>query len=166
MISFAVEDERFPGRKIYASEMSDGMVAFLSLLCAILHPRQRAVLGLDEPDANIHPSALRRLMAIAQRPHGGRSVAIVTHSNALLDHLNDPAKSIRVVEPTKDGAVIKTLDADALAAWRGEYSLSELRRTGLLDNANASYGESEQAPPPESTKAKRTKAKKRPSKAG
>jgi predicted ATPase len=139
-IAFAIEDARFPGRKLFASEMSDGMIAYLCLLASVLHPGQQGVLGLDEPDANLHPSALRRFIALSHREHDGRSLAIVTHSNALLDELRDPAQSIRVVEPTKTGARIRKLDAEALAAWRKDYALSELRRTGLLDPTNASYG--------------------------
>jgi len=94
---------------------------------------------LDEPDANIHPSALRRLLEIAQRHHAKRRLVIVTHSNAVLDELREPAKQIRVVEASRDGAVVRTLDAEALAAWRDRYALSELRRRGQLDESNANY---------------------------
>jgi predicted ATPase len=138
-ISFAIEDERFPDRKVYASELSDGMIAFLILLVAVLQPNQLGVLGLDEPDANIHPSALRRLLEIAQRPHDKRRVVIVTHSSAVLDELRDPAAQIRIVEASREGAVIRTLDAEALAAWRDRYTLSDLRRRGQLDESNTSY---------------------------
>lgn len=140
-ISFALEDDRFPERRIYAAEMSDGMITFLTLLAMILHPHQKAVLALDEPDAHLHPSAVRRLLALAHEKSSRRcSLIIVTHSNALLDELRDPAVSIRVVEPTREGARLRSLDPDALAAWRTQYSLSELRRTGLLDTANSRYG--------------------------
>jgi predicted ATPase len=142
-IAFALEDERFPGRKLFASEMSDGMIAYLCLLVSVLHPDQLGFLGLDEPDANLHPSALRRLIALAHQKRGRRRLAIVTHSNALLDELRDPARSIRIVESTKQGARIRKLDADALAAWRKDYAVSEMRRTGLLDATNASYGTDE-----------------------
>lgn len=138
-ISFAIEDERFPDRKIYASEMSDGMIVYLCLLSLLLHPQQRAVLALDEPDVHLHPSAVRRLMALAHEP-AERHLIIVTHSNALLDELQDPAASIRIVETTKDGARIRKLDRTALEAWRSEYTLSDLRRTGLLDPTNTAYG--------------------------
>lgn len=138
-ISFAIEDVRFPDRKIFSSEMSDGMIVYLCLLSLILHPNQRAVLALDEPDAHLHPSAVRRLMALAHEP-APRHLIIVTHSNALLDELQDPAASIRVVENTKDGARVRKLDAAALESWRQEYNLSDMRRTGLLDPANTSYG--------------------------
>lgn len=138
-ISFAIEDERFSDRKIYASEMSDGMIVYLCLLSLILHPDQRAVLALDEPDAHLHPSAVRRLMALAHEP-AQRRLVIVTHSNALLDELQDPAASVRIVETTRDGARIRKLDPEALEAWRSEYTLSDLRRTGLLDPTNTAYG--------------------------
>jgi predicted ATPase len=142
-IAFAVEDRRFSGRKIFASEMSDGMITYLCLLASVLQPDQTGVLGLDEPDANLHPSALRRLMALAQQPHVKRDLILVTHSNALLDELREPAKSIRIVESTEDGARVRSLDEAALKAWREDYSLSELRRTGLLDAGNAAYGSDE-----------------------
>ena len=115
------------------------MVAYLCLLVSVVHPLHRGVLALDEPDAHLHPSALRRLMALAQESHADRALLITTHSNALLDELRDPAASVRIVEPSPDGARIRRLDPDALAAWRSEYSLSDLRRTGLLDQSNTAY---------------------------
>jgi predicted ATPase len=142
-IAFAYEDERFPERKLFASEMSDGMIAYLCLLAAVLHPHHLGLLGLDEPDTNLHPSALRRLISLTHRDHAWRRLVIVTHSNALLDELRDPARSIRVVESTKDGALIRKLDPEALAAWRKDYSVSEMRRTGLLDPPNSAYGTKE-----------------------
>jgi predicted ATPase len=142
-ITFAFEDIRFNGRKFFAAEMSDGMIAYLCLLASMLQPAQTGILGLDEPDANLHPSALRRLMALAHRPHDRRGLAIVTHSNALLDELREPADSIRIVESTKGGAQIRKLDVGALEAWRQDYTLSDLRRTGLLDPANTADGADE-----------------------
>lgn len=138
-VSFAFEDRRFPGTKTYAGQMSDGMIALLALLASALQPYQRGVLALDEPDAHLHPSALRRFLSVCQKRGIPRTIAIVTHSNALLDALDDPAAAIRIVEPGPDGARIRTLDADALAAWRKDYSLSELRSTGMLDHDNTTY---------------------------
>lgn len=142
-ISFAIEDERFPARRVFASEMSDGMIVFLCLLSLVLHPDQRAALALDEPDAHLHPSALRRFLALAHEPNPYRCLIIVTHSNALLDELRDPVASIRIVEATPQGARIRRLDAASLQAWRTEYTLSELRQTGLLDPSNTAYGKDE-----------------------
>lgn len=138
-IAIALDDKRFSGRKIYANQMSDGMIVFLTLLVSVLYPEQRAVLALDEPDAHLHPSALRRLIALCRSGSSHRRIVLVTHSNALLDALGDDADAIRVVEPTAEGARVRSLDAAALAAWREDYTLSEMRRTGLLDSDNAAY---------------------------
>ena len=80
-------------------------------------------------------------MAIAASPSLKRNLIIVTHSNALLDELRDPVASIRIVESTPEGARIRQLDPAALAAWRKDYTLSEMRRAGLLDPTNSSYGD-------------------------
>lgn len=139
-IGIAYEDSRFGGARVYASQMSDGMISFLCLLALILHPKRYGALGLDEPDAHLHPSALRRLMALAHAPAGVRTLVIATHSDRLLDFLREPARSIRLIDPTPTGAQIRTLDAAALAAWRETYSLADMRSHGLLDQSNTQYG--------------------------
>jgi len=144
-IHLTIDDERFPGRPVFASEMSDGMIAYLCLLAALLHPWQIGVLGLDEPETGLHPSALSRLVAIAHEKGIGqvdyrRNVVIVTHSDELLDELTTPDESIRIVDSTKEGAHIAKLDATALKEWRKVYALRDLRRDGFLDSPNAAYG--------------------------
>ena len=140
-IGIAYEDSRFGGARVYASQMSDGMISFLCLLALILHPKRYGALGLDEPDAHLHPSALRRLMSLAHSPMSQRALVIATHSDRLLDFLREPARSIRLVDSTPTGAQIRTLDAAALAAWRETYSLADMRAHGLLDQSNTQYGQ-------------------------
>ena len=139
-IGIAYEDSRFGGARVYASQMSDGMISFLCLLALILHPKRYGALGLDEPDAHLHPSALRRLVSLAHVPVGKRALIIATHSDRLLDFLREPARSIRLVDSTPTGAQIRTLDAAALDAWRETYSLADMRSHGLLDQSNTQYG--------------------------
>lgn len=138
-ISFAIEDKRFDRAKVYASQLSDGFIAYLVLLTATLQPAQRAVLSLDEPESHLHPSALRRLVAICADDTKHREVIIATHSNALLDFLPDPAAAIRIIEHGRSGAVVRKLDAEALAAWRKDYTMSELRSAGQLDQDNSAF---------------------------
>ena len=54
--------------------------------------------------------------------------------------MRDPADSVRIVESGKDGAIVRKLDKDTLDAWRKEYTLSEMRKTGLLDAPNSAQG--------------------------
>lgn len=138
-VAFAIDDARFPGRRIFASEMSDGMIEMLCLLAVLADGFGITVLGLDEPDAHMHPSAVRRILSFERPPGSLRRLMVVTHSDAVVDQLADPAASLRVVESTPQGARIRKLDPDALAAWRKDYSLSDLRRTGLLGPSNSDY---------------------------
>lgn len=138
-ISFAIEDKRFARAKVYASQLSDGFIAYLVLLTVALQPEQSQALCLDEPESHLHPSALRRLVAICADDTKHRNVIIATHSNALLDFLPDPAAAIRIIEHGRSGAVVRKLDAEALAAWRKDYTMSELRSAGQLDQDNSAF---------------------------
>jgi hypothetical protein len=58
----------------------------------------------------------------------------MTHSDRLLDYLEAPAESLRIIRHTSDrGATLERLDAELLGEWLREYSLSELRARDLLD---------------------------------
>ncbi|MFO0563390.1 MAG: AAA family ATPase [Polyangiales bacterium] len=139
-ISFAIEDKRFDRKKVYASQLSDGFISYLVLLTVVLQPDQFSLLLLDEPESHLHPSALRRLVSLcASDLNAMRRVIIATHSNALLDFLPDPAAAIRIIEHGPNGALVRKLDPEALAAWRKDYTMSELRAAGQLDKDNSAF---------------------------
>ncbi|MBI5488394.1 MAG: AAA family ATPase [Deltaproteobacteria bacterium] len=137
-IALAVRDERF-GR-LTAWQMSEGMVAFLSLLAATLTPTPPAAIAFDEPDAHFHPSLIKRLAWLLERAAERTTVVVATHSDRLLDHLSDPAASVKTVEAGPNGTVLRSLDPEALRAWRERYSLSDLRARGQIDAANTDAG--------------------------
>lgn len=135
-IALAWGDRRYPGVQLRGHQMSEGMTAYLCLLAAILSPDPVAAIGFDEPDAHLHPSALRRVVELLERLSTKTTVFVATHSDRFLDFLTDPAGSIRVCEPTNAGVTIRPLDGEALNEWRRDYSLSELRERGHLDSSN------------------------------
>lgn len=137
-VALGWRDQRYPGVRMQGHQMSEGMTSYLCLLAAVLCPEPTAVIAFDEPDAHLHPSAMRRLVYLLERVSTRTAVFIATHSDRLLDFLSDPAGSLRVCEPSRDGVAIRTLDRQALDEWREDYSLSQLRERGYLDPANAS----------------------------
>lgn len=135
-IGLGWRDKRFPGIRMSGYQMSEGMLSFLCLLATIFSAEPTSILGFDEPDLHLHPSAVRRLVHLLEQKSHKTPVIIATHSDRLLDYLSDPAGSIRVCEPTADGVEIKSLDRAALDEWRQNYRVSELRERGHLDSSN------------------------------
>lgn len=138
-IALAWKDRRFGDTSFVAGQMSEGMINYLCLLAAILVPDTAAALGFDEPDNNIHPSAVSRLVHLFERRANDTAIIIATHSNQLLDYLSDPAESVVVCTPTEHGTELARLDRTTLEAWREEYSISQLREQGHVDPANEEF---------------------------
>jgi len=136
-IALGWRDRRHPGVRMYGHQMSEGMTTYLCLLAAILTPDPAVAIAFDEPDRHLHPSALRRVVYLLEKLSERTAVFVATHSDRLLDHLSDPAGSVRVCEPTEDGVSIQTLNREALDAWRAKFTISELRRRGHIDPENA-----------------------------
>jgi predicted ATPase len=84
------------------SQMSDGFMRLLALLALKHQPRPLTLLGYEEPENGLHPSALddcmRHLKAIARN---GTQVIVTTHSPYLLNHLledeTEPRAELRLV---------------------------------------------------------------------
>lgn len=84
------------------SQMSDGFLRILALLAIKHQPKPLALLGYEEPENGLHPTALddcmRHLKAIARN---GTQVIVTTHSPYLLNHIledeAEPRAELRLV---------------------------------------------------------------------
>lgn len=138
-LSLNWRDKRNPDQPLFASQLSDGILQFLCLLAAlILRSKMAAVVAVDEPESHLHPSAIQRLVSIANSTAAHTPVLIATHSDAILDGLANPSESVRICEVSERGASIQKLDADSLNAWLEDYSASELRERGMMDTPYSS----------------------------
>jgi len=140
-IALGWRDQRFPGVRMQGHQMSEGMTSYLCLLAALLCPEPAAAIAFDNPDAHLHPSAMRRLVYLLEKASERTAVFVATHSDRFLDFLSDPGGSLRVCEPKDGGVTVQSLNREALDEWRKDYSLAELRGRGHLDTANASTAE-------------------------
>lgn len=94
-VSVAVHDGLFdlqlqqPGmlRPLRAAELSDGTLRFLLWAAALTTPRPPSLMVLNEPETSLHPDLVRPLASLIRAAAGVTQVVVVTHSNALLDHL-------------------------------------------------------------------------------
>jgi predicted ATPase len=117
--------------------MSEGMWSFLLLLAALLPAEPAELIAFDEPDTHLHPSALRRMVSLLEEASSQATIVFTSHSSRVLDELEEPDKSLRICQPTAEGASIVQLDPERARAWLEEYEgVSRLREHGLLDGEN------------------------------
>ncbi len=131
---------------IDAADLSDGQLAWLAFVALVRLNPGRTLLAIDEPELHMHPSLLGRVIALLQSPSAASPVFVTTHSDRVLELVNDPVESIRVCEVADGHATIESIDPARLAAWLEDYQdVVELRREGVLDRVLTS--EAEDSPP-------------------
>lgn len=115
-----------------ASQAADGMLRTMALVALLLQPEKDLpyVLLLDEPELGLHPLAISVVAGLIESASLHAQVFVATQSPMLLDHF-DP-EAVIVVERQERASCFRQLDAQALADWLEEYSLSELWEKNVL----------------------------------
>lgn len=124
-VQLAWKDKRFT-RPFDASELSDGTLAFLASMCALLQPGASLV-AIDEPERHLHPEALYRLLGAARLQSHTHPVVLATQSDRLLGFLDDIPESVVAVRAGENGTELVRPEAEALQAWLKKFSLADMR---------------------------------------
>lgn len=80
-----------------AFSMSDGTLRALGILTAFLQKNRPTLIGLEEPEATIHPEALSSILEMLRAFSRDTQVLVTTHSPELLDAKWVEPENIRVV---------------------------------------------------------------------
>lgn len=122
---------------VMASDLSDGQLSWLAFVAMTRLNENRSLLAFDEPESHLHPHLLGGAMALMEET--GAPVLLATHSDRLLESLEDPAGAVRVCSLNESGrAEVTTLDRDELDKWLAEYGdLGSLRAAGYLPHVLA-----------------------------
>lgn len=124
---------------IPAANLSDGQLVWLAFLAMARLHEGRSLLAVDEPEQHLHPSLLGRVMSLLTGTTGGAPVVLSTHSDRVLELLDDPAASTRVCRLDQGKATVSHLDAEALPRWLERFGdLGRLRASGYLPRVIAS----------------------------
>jgi predicted ATPase len=118
---------------ISATRLSDGTLKFLCLIAALFDHDPPRLICIDEPEAGLHPDAVK-LVADAVRVASSRmQVIVTTHSDAFVDRFTDEPENVIVCERTFDESTrLKRLSRDQLSEWLEEYTLGDLWRRGEI----------------------------------
>ncbi|TCM58800.1 putative ATPase [Rhizobium sp. PP-F2F-G48] len=111
--------QRVAGQKhawrFFASQMSDGSLRSLGILVALFqqsqNPLGNLLLGLEEPEATIHPGACSVITDAIIEASRKKQVIITTHSPELIDHPGIDIENIRIVK--SDDGDTRIMPADA-----------------------------------------------------
>jgi predicted ATPase len=131
-IALAWIDRRFPKRKFSAEVLSAGTVCFLAWAALLVSPESPSLIGIDEPEAHLHPELLYRVVGMMEQAAASHQLVVATHSDLLLSYLSDPA-DVMLVHNTEDGTTLTRPPAEDLREWLKGYSLGQLREAGHLD---------------------------------
>lgn len=118
---------------IPAANLSDGQLTWLAFVAIARLNKGRSLLAIDEPELHLHPALLGRVMALLGGLDDGVPIVLSTHSDRVLELLDDPADAVRVCSLDEGKATIARLDAEALPKWLETYGdVGKLRESGYL----------------------------------
>jgi predicted ATPase len=116
-----------------AVSMSDGTLRALGLLLAIYQPTQLKVVGIEEPEATIHPAIAEVIMQVLMDAANERQILVTTHSPDILDQKGLKETEIRSVTWSKGRTLVGDVSAaDRQAIRERLYTVGELLRIGEL----------------------------------
>jgi predicted ATPase len=117
-----------------ALNVSDGTLRLLGLLVAVYQPGRATVLGIEEPEATVHPAVAEQILEVLVDAARFRQVIITTHSPDLLDFRDLEDDQVRVVTNPQNTTVIADLaDTSRRAIREHLFTTGELLRVGELE---------------------------------
>lgn len=116
-----------------ALNMSDGTLRVLGLLLAVYQPGEISVVGIEEPEATVHPAVAELVIEVLMDAARERQVVLTTHSPDLLDFKALDDRQIRAVTMEDGKSLIAPVDPFTRQAIRERlYTPGELLRNGEL----------------------------------
>ena len=120
---------RYPVHQVSASS---GTLRILALMTALLAKSETNLVGIEEPENYVHPTALSTFVQYLLNARERTQLMVTTHSPLLLDYLNEP-EAVRVVQRHEDrGTVVlpqENPDGVRRALEASEFGLGQFYET-------------------------------------
>jgi predicted ATPase len=126
--------QREPGLRhsVHQIGASSGTLRMLALITALLEETGSNLIGIEEPENHIHPTALAAFAEYLQKVRDRVQILVTTHSPLLLDYINDPTAVCIVRHDDQLGTQVnceKDVDAIRRALEASHFSLGEFYET-------------------------------------
>lgn len=131
-LGLSVEFEK-QGR-IPALHLADGLLTYMGFVAIHQLGDGRSLLAFDEPETHLHPALLARVMTLLEDMATRHPVILATHSDRILDYLENPVESVRICELDDEQKTrLRRLDPNQYEKWRARYQgLGDIRARGHL----------------------------------
>jgi len=96
---YFVQSESGLQHTVHQMGVSSGTLRMLALMTALFGESGTNLIGIEEPENNVHPTALTSFAEYLLKVHERVQILVTTHSSLLLDFLNEPA-AVSVVRHT------------------------------------------------------------------
>ena len=122
-----------PGlHRVHQMGVSSGTLRMLALMTALLAEPERNLIGIEEPENYVHPTALSTFVQYLLNARERTQLMVTTHSPLLLDYLNEP-EAVRVVQRDEEkGTVVlpqENQDGVRRALEASEFGLGQFYET-------------------------------------
>lgn len=84
-VSYKIK-EKYSNKPLYANFLSDGTVSILAIILALSFEKNVITIILEEPERNLHPFLMNRLLEMAEETSKSRQIIITTHTPELVKH--------------------------------------------------------------------------------
>jgi predicted ATPase len=116
-----------------AASLSDGTLRLLCLLVVLLDPAPPPLVCIEEPEAGLHPDAIRMIADLLVNASTKTQLVVTTHSPTLIDALSGEPESVVVCERDLDGfSQFRRLERSQMEIWLDEYTLGDLWQRGEI----------------------------------
>jgi predicted ATPase len=126
--------QREPGLQYWVHQIgaSSGTLRMLALMTAILEESDGNLVGIEEPENHIHPTALAAFAEYLLKARERVQILVTTHSPLFLDFLNDPSMVCLVRRTQANGSEVTretNVDGIRLALNASGFGLGEFYET-------------------------------------
>ena len=117
---------------IPATRLSDGTLRYICLLAILLDTEPPPFIAIEEPELGIHPDLMPQIVDLLVDASRRTQLVVTTHSDTIIDALNDRPEAVVVCEKHDGQTEFKRLDKDDLQIWLEKYRLGELWTKGAI----------------------------------
>ncbi len=119
--------------KLPATFISDGTIEIITLIDILFFERRNFV-AIEEPEKNLHPALLQKLIELMKGASKNKQLIITTHSPEIINYVD--IKNIFIIKRDKDGfSIIKKAENDKELKYflNENISISQLFSDGILN---------------------------------